>query len=144
MTEALALQLEQGYYRLQAAIAELQSLLVVRGNDSALPEDLRDPVQRLTEDLAAHFSRQEEDGYLEEVQARAPYLHDQRMRLYGEQRCVLEGLQKLRNGLVHTAPEGLEVLRQQLLNLLKKIDRLEEQKDALILKAFTMEPAALD
>lgn len=144
MTHALAVQLEEGYGRLQLSVAQLIYLLACPSPRHGWLDWLRKEVGLLHDDLTRTYALQEEDGYLDQVESQVPYWHERVKRLHEEQDRVILDLETLREDLFLAQPAALPTLCQRLGDLLGRIQDLEARKDKVVQEAFCIEPSAMD
>ncbi len=136
--------LAEAHRQLQNDRADLRRLATRSLQNSAWLASVAEELARLSRTIADLFALQSADGYLEEVEARAPQLHDQVTRLYEEQEAILDEVDRLQADCTAASRRESWPLRNRLLGLLDRIEAHEHRETALVQRAFTIDPGAMD
>jgi hypothetical protein len=144
MARTLASQLEESFHRFRRDLADLHLLLASLSTHPSWLDRLRKQVHQFHEHLEEHFSLQEENGYLDQVEVCAPHYHERLVSLHNEQLELVRQLEDLEEALADAGPAALPALTRRLGELMDKIVNHEQRKNLLTLNAFNVEPGAMD
>jgi predicted nuclease with TOPRIM domain len=138
------MQIAEDYRRVRDGVSDLHGLVSAPAPAVHPLERLREQLQTLREDLGHHFTRLDEHGYLEEVEARVPHLHHRLRRLRQEQAHLLARLDDVLEEL--NAPDGAAPagLSERVSALLDQIQAHELRKNLLAMDAYNIDPGACD
>lgn len=139
-----AVQIQVSYQRLQEAMAALSRHVCNGRADPRWTEELGRLLQSFCDRLTTHYQLLDLEADLQEVEQRAPQLHEKLVNLQREERLILREAAAL---LRDFNPQKVRVptaLIDRIRTLLKWIDDHEVRKNRVVLDAFYSEVGAVD
>lgn len=136
-------QFAEGFRRWQQNVAVLEEFLSDPAVPVGQPDQLREQVRQLHEDLGTHFERLDQGGDLEEMEIQAPHLRSRFRRLRHQKDRFMQELEELKSEMDLTEPGERDVC-VRLSDLLLRIQEHETHRNLLVLDALYVEPTALD
>ena len=98
---------------------------------------IRKQLTSLREQLAEHFTDEEQGGYLHQALSAAPRLRQQAAELAGQHKCFLECLDRLSNNLRAEEAESWKEARSDFGQLVIDLQKHEGAENMLLQDAFT-------
>lgn len=139
-----AVQIQVSYQRLQEAMAALSRHVCNGRADPRWMQELGRLLQAFCDRLNAHYQLLDLDADMEEVEHRAPHLHEKWVALQREEHLIQrEAAALLRD--FNPAKPGLPIaLIDRIRTLLKWIEDHENRKNRVVMDAFYAEVGTMD